>query len=56
MIKNLIYQQEEGFALCDFSNASHCQALCNLLNQYMADPMGDFHIMTLPRTEHLWRE
>lgn len=42
MIKNLIYQQEEGFTLCDFSNASHCQALCNLLNQYMADPMGDF--------------
>lgn len=41
MIQNLKYRDEKDFALCDFDNPSHCQALCDLLNQYMEDPMGD---------------
>jgi len=29
------------FQQCDFENPSHLDALADLLNQYMADPMGD---------------
>lgn len=42
MIKNIIYEEDKDFALCDFDNPCHCRALCTLLNEYMADPMGDF--------------
>jgi ribosomal protein S18 acetylase RimI-like enzyme len=41
MIQNLKFREEAQFVLCDFDNAVHCQALCTLLNAYMADPMGD---------------
>jgi ribosomal protein S18 acetylase RimI-like enzyme len=34
--------EETDFALCDFDNPEHCRALCDLLNMYMADPMGDY--------------
>lgn len=42
MIKTLIYIEEPDFSLCDFDNPEHCAALCQLLNMYMADPMGDY--------------
>lgn len=42
MIKNLKYKEEEHFALCDFNNPAHCNALCSLLNAYMSDPMGNY--------------
>lgn len=42
MIQNLKYKEETDFALCNFENPEHCKALCDLLNMYMADPMGDY--------------
>lgn len=41
MIQNLKYREEEDFSLCDFNDPTHRKALCELLNMYMADPMGD---------------
>lgn len=42
MIPDLIFHKEAGFELCDFNNPTHCESLCNLLNMYMADPMGNY--------------
>ncbi len=30
------------FTFCDFNNPEHKHALCNLLNHYMSDPMGNY--------------
>lgn len=42
MLKNLKFKDEEGFTICDYDNPAHRKALCELLNKYMSDPMGNY--------------
>jgi ribosomal protein S18 acetylase RimI-like enzyme len=35
------FQNRLNFSYCDFKNQEHCQRLVELINHYMADPMGD---------------
>ncbi|MFA6872584.1 MAG: GNAT family N-acetyltransferase [Bacteroidaceae bacterium] len=32
--------EQPDLELCDFTDPKHCIALCNLINSYIADPMG----------------
>lgn len=32
--------EQPDLEICDFTNPQHCTALCNLINEYIADPMG----------------
>ncbi len=41
------------FEFCDYSNPSHCEALINLMEEYMADPMGDHAPHTDEENEEL---
>lgn len=42
MFSRLIFRKEAQFELCDLNKPEHCKSLCNLLNQYMDDPMGNY--------------
>lgn len=41
------------FELCDYSNPTHCEALIELMEEYMADPMGDHAPHTDKENEQL---
>ncbi|WP_321331979.1 GNAT family N-acetyltransferase [uncultured Bacteroides sp.] len=32
--------EQPDLEICDFEDPSHCAALCNLINEYITDPMG----------------
>jgi len=32
--------EQPDLEICDFTNPKHCAALCDLINEYIADPMG----------------
>ncbi len=38
--------EQPDLEICDFTNAKHCSALCNLINEYIADPMGGGEALT----------
>ncbi len=38
--------EQPDLELCDFTDPMHCTALCNLVNSYIADPMGGGSLLT----------
>lgn len=40
-VKNNASEKETSFVFCDFSELEHVNAMLDLLNHYMEDPMGD---------------
>jgi ribosomal protein S18 acetylase RimI-like enzyme len=39
-MQNLKSEQNISFSFCDYQNKHHCQKLIELIDHYMADPMG----------------
>ncbi len=45
--------KDQDLLLCDFTDPYHCESLCNLVNEYIANPMGGGILLSDRQKLHL---